>query len=371
MPSVRTGFSPTSFHQDNETGNRTIAPVRDTHYSLSTRHADYGPESRNGQMPCSNNNKPPRKSGVYCQLSEVSSNTFNNNRISGISCRLKNLDFISSKGKDKESQEGMSSNSGQSTALNSTTFPTFWLPNLHHSRSLSCSNSFSVLTNRQKQGLEHLPRLLSNTQPTGKGRTYLVEGQFESLEWESPSFRGNRPNYRNRCLPQRVGASCMGQTTGVRWSLQEQYLHINCLELLAGAFALKAFTKDKAQMRVRLLMDNTSAAHYINKMGGTRSLILASLAQNLWERCLERQIVLEAQHIPGIVNIEADRESRIFVDNNDWKLAPQFFDNLNHVWGALVVDLFATRLSKQLPRFVSWRPGPEDTLMQRISQCMG
>ena len=42
------------------------------------------------------------------------------------------------------------------------------------------------------------------------------------------------------------GASCMGQTTGGRWSLQEQHLHINCLELLAGAFALKAFTKNNA-----------------------------------------------------------------------------------------------------------------------------
>ena len=155
------------------------------------------------------------------------------------------------------------------------------------------------------------------------------------------------------------GASCMGQTTGGRWSLQEQHLHINCLELLAGAFALKAFTKDKAQMRVRLLMDNTSAAHYINKMGGTKSLVLASLAKDLWEWCLDRQIVLEAQHIPGILNVEADRESRVFVDNNDWKLAPQVFDNLNCAWGPLEVDLFATRLSKQLPRFVSWRPDPE------------
>ena len=46
-----------------------------------------------------------RKSGVLCKLPEVSSNTFNNNRISETSRRLKNLDFISSKGEDKESQE--------------------------------------------------------------------------------------------------------------------------------------------------------------------------------------------------------------------------------------------------------------------------
>jgi hypothetical protein len=103
-------------------------------------------------------------------------------------------------------------------------------------------------------------------------------------------------------------------------------------------------------------------------MGGTRSLILASLAKDLWEWCLERQIVLEAQHIPGILNIEADRESRVFVDNNDWKLAPHVFDNLNRAWGPLEVDLFATRLSKQLPRFVSWRPDPEAELFNAWAQ---
>ena len=155
------------------------------------------------------------------------------------------------------------------------------------------------------------------------------------------------------------GASCMGVTTGGRWSQEEQHLHINCLELLAGAFALKTFTKNKAQMRVRLLMDNTSAAHYINKMGGTKSLALASLAKNLWEWCLERHIILEAQHIPEVLNVDADRESRVLPDNNDWQLAPQVFNNLNCLWGPLDIDLFATRLSNQLPRFISWRPDPE------------
>ena len=85
-------------------------------------------------------------------------------------------------------------------------------------------------------------------------------------------------------------------------------------------------------MWVRLLMDNTSAAP--NQQNGREQVpILALLGKNLWELNLEREIVLEAQHIPGILNIEADRESRIFVDNNDWKLASQVYHNLNQVWG--------------------------------------
>ena len=86
------------------------------------------------------------------------------------------------------------------------------LANFHHSGSFSCTNSFSIFTNRQKQGLEHLPRLFGNTQPqpTCKGRIDLVEGQFRSLECGSPRFRRTRPNNRNRCLPQRVGSLMHG-----------------------------------------------------------------------------------------------------------------------------------------------------------------
>ena len=212
MPSIRTSFGPTSFHQDHETSNRAIAPVRDSSYNLSRRHADYGRDSRNGQMSCSYDSEPSRKPGVHYKLPEISSNTNYNYRISGISCRLKNLDFISSKGEDKESQKSMSVNSRQPTAINTTTFPTFGLPNVHHSGSLPCTNSFSVLTNRQEQSLKYLPRLLGNspTQSTCTGRVDLVEGQFGSLEWESTSFRGTRPNNRNRCFPQRVGSLLHG-----------------------------------------------------------------------------------------------------------------------------------------------------------------
>ena len=79
-------------------------------------------------------------------------------------------------------------------------------------------------------------------------------------------------------------AFCMGTSTGGQWSQAETSFHINCLELLAGA--LKAFTKGKAQMTVRLLMDNMSAAHYINEIGGTKSPVLACLALDLWHWCL-------------------------------------------------------------------------------------
>ena len=79
------------------------------------------------------------------------------------------------------------------------------------------------------------------------------------------------------------GAVCQGVTTGGLWSQMEKKLHINCLELLAGSFAVKSFTKDRLCVHVRLRMDNVSAVAYINRLGGTHSLILSNLALALWE----------------------------------------------------------------------------------------
>ena len=59
--------------------------------------------------------------------------------------------------------------------------------------------------------------------------------------------------------------------TGGLWSEKERTQHINCLELMAGALAVRTFAKHKRNIHVRLRMDNKTAIFYINRMGGTRS----------------------------------------------------------------------------------------------------
>ena len=63
------------------------------------------------------------------------------------------------------------------------------------------------------------------------------------------------------------GAICREAKTGGHWSPQERCLHINCLELQAGAFAIKSFLKDLSNVHVHLKMENQMAVAYINKMG--------------------------------------------------------------------------------------------------------
>ena len=154
------------------------------------------------------------------------------------------------------------------------------------------------------------------------------------------------------------GAVCEGLWTGGPWSREEKQLHINCLELLAAMLAVQCYAKGKSNLTILLKMDSKSALTYINKMGGTVSPELTRLAKELWLWCMERNISLIAQHLPGVLNTIADAESRVMKDRTDWKLCPQTFHQIYQTLGPLEVDLFASRLSTQLTNYVSWRPDP-------------
>ena len=53
---------------------------------------------------------------------------------------------------------------------------------------------------------------------------------------------------------------------------------------------------------------------------GTVSKELVSLTRDLWMWCLERDIHIQTQHLPGIMNEVADMELRSMKDRLDWKL---------------------------------------------------
>ena len=155
------------------------------------------------------------------------------------------------------------------------------------------------------------------------------------------------------------GAHCQEGRTGGPWTMEEAEFHINYLELLAAFLAIQTFVRDRTNVTVYIQIDSVTALTYINKRGGTRSPSLTQLSKRLWSWCMERKISLMAEHIPGKENTIADAESRVFRDRWDWKLNPELFAMIQQRFGPLEIDLFASRVSNQLPRFYSWRPDPE------------
>ena len=145
-------------------------------------------------------------------------------------------------------------------------------------------------------------------------------------------------------------------------------MHINCLELLAATLATQTFAKQVKGATILLRLDNTSAVAYINNLGGIVSQNLVTLTKNLWMWCLERNIHIIAQHLPGIMNCTADTESRTMRDRTDWKLNPVLFRRIDDLLGPIKVDLFASRITNQCPAYYSWRPDPYATATDAFLQ---
>ena len=146
---------------------------------------------------------------------------------------------------------------------------------------------------------------------------------------------------------------------GGRWTKTEASLHINALELKAVLLALESFCKTMHDDHIRVKSDNVTAVTYINKMGGTKSKSCNMITKLIWEFCMKRNLLISAEHLPGVNNIQADLASRKFNDDIEWSLKDQYFCAIVKEFGQCDIDLFATRLNKKCDRFVSWKPEPQ------------
>ena len=72
-------------------------------------------------------------------------------------------------------------------------------------------------------------------------------------------------------------------------------------------------------------------------------------------------------HTPGKHNILADLTSSKFQDSAEWMLEPKIFDYLIHQFGRSEIDMFASRLTKQILTYASWLPDPESSLIDTFT----
>jgi hypothetical protein len=101
------------------------------------------------------------------------------------------------------------------------------------------------------------------------------------------------------------------------------------LELIAALFATQALVERSPGIVVRFILDNATAVQwhtnsmaYINHGGGTKSLVLTTIAKELGAWCEKQERAVEAA---GKLNVEADAKSRVVPDASDLKLDPEVF----------------------------------------------
>ena len=156
------------------------------------------------------------------------------------------------------------------------------------------------------------------------------------------------------------GAHLGNLSTGGLFSDEESVEHINNLELKAVLFGLKSLTTGLHETHIKVICDNTSAVHCINKFGTSRSFPLDKTTKDIWAYVIQNNNWLSAAHIPGKLNVEADLESRKMEIHTEWKLDESTFQEICNFFKFVPdMDLFASRLNTQLKRFMSYRPDPE------------
>ena len=156
------------------------------------------------------------------------------------------------------------------------------------------------------------------------------------------------------------GAANAQTSTGGLLTEGEKENHINVLELKAILFGLMSLENETNNCHLKIESDNTTAVYAVNKFGTSKSKPCDDMAKQIWAWAIHKNIWLSATHIPGILNVQADEESRKQETFTEWKLNPNLF---NYICTKLKfipdIDLFATRINTQLKTFFSYRPDPE------------
>jgi len=139
------------------------------------------------------------------------------------------------------------------------------------------------------------------------------------------------------------------------------------LELLSVAKVLHIFAKDRVKCTILLRVDKSTAIAYVNRYRGCRSYTLHSILKRIWKFCEQRKIRIFASYISSTDNFVADAQSRITLDETDWKLEDSFFKYICTLFGVPALDLFASYLTTQCTKFYSWLPDPNSSVVDAFT----
>ena len=162
------------------------------------------------------------------------------------------------------------------------------------------------------------------------------------------------------------GHSSRGEFCQGVWSRGELEWHINHKELVSAKRTIEGLMLHGD--RVNINLDSRTAAAFINRMGGTRSLPLCRTALELWDVVLARQGWLTATWLPRDQNQQADLLSKSAIDTWEVSLLPLVTQMLWTKWFTPVLDLFASWRCHVVDRYCSWYP--DNMAVQRDAFCL-
>ena len=150
-----------------------------------------------------------------------------------------------------------------------------------------------------------------------------------------------------------------GDSVSGTWTPQEAEESINFLEMMAIYLALSHFSSCHRGQTILMRTDNSTCVLYLKCQGRTKVSRLTYLTWKLFHLCIDHNIQLVAVHLAGKLNSLVDQLSRATRPvATEWALNSLVFRAITQKWGEPGIDLFETRLNKQLLVYVSPCPDP-------------
>ena len=81
------------------------------------------------------------------------------------------------------------------------------------------------------------------------------------------------------------------------------------------------------------MSDNVTTISHVNNTGGMKSQTYNDIACRIWDFCTKNQLWVSTVHIPGTINNEADKQSRVLEDATEWRLNPALFHKIVEKFG--------------------------------------
>ncbi|MPC62796.1 hypothetical protein E2C01_056887 [Portunus trituberculatus] len=144
--------------------------------------------------------------------------------------------------------------------------------------------------------------------------------------------------------------SSLGHQVQGRWVKRLEQAHINVKGLWVP-FKFLSTHQDLHNVGILFEMDNTSAVHCLNRQGYSKSEVLLSLLERIFQEASVRSLHLSALYVPGEENLWADALSCFQHTSVEWQLCPNVFRSQGNRWGTPQVDLFAFPTTAQLPQY--------------------
>jgi hypothetical protein len=141
------------------------------------------------------------------------------------------------------------------------------------------------------------------------------------------------------------------------WMGKERHQSINFKELGTPLPCLKAILRDRPALlrpgdHIAGELDNSTAVSYLNKQGGSFEK-MSLLAERTWRWLLRKGLWHSAEHLAGVLNVQADTKSRWRGDRSEWRLTPSAWREVERAFGPHSVDLFASRTNHLCDKYFS------------------